>query len=151
MSLTSITIPGAKTPGNAMSSAISHSFSPIPYPLAFNRAKAFIKIILRNELELLDHDASEKPLFFSLVKKAGGSRSIVVDRCRHQLEAYAQNQWPFNIGGISDEVDTLTWWENLLHNNSSDVLAVCVQTFALRTELTWAGSRQLLSRFSQHS
>src|SRR3982074_2140432 len=123
MSLT-ITIPGAKRSGDSMSGTVSHHPPPIPYPIAFNRAKEFIKVLLRNELDLLDHDGSEKPLLFSLVKKAGGSRSVVVDRCKHQLEAYARNQWPFNVGGISDEVDTLTWWEHLVHNDGSDVLAV---------------------------
>jgi hypothetical protein len=145
----SYTITMPRQPQRSTSSAASNSTSqpPILYPAAFNRAKAFIKTILKNELELLNRDSSEVPLMFSLVQRAKGSKSAIVERCKRQLEAYARNQWPFNTGSIGDNVDTLTWWEQLVFNDSTDVLAVWPSPSRMHLQLLiWILCRQLPSR-----
>jgi len=98
-----------------------------PFPKAYNRAKEFLKVMLRNEIDLTARDpvVTKQANINPLIQDLGPPE--VVNQFRKQLLAYARNEWPFTnpiTGG-----NTLAWWESLERHPHAQVLAVSHKPF----------------------
>ncbi|EKM49293.1 uncharacterized protein PHACADRAFT_201813 [Phanerochaete carnosa HHB-10118-sp] len=87
-----------------------------PYPTAYRRVKAFLKVLLKAEVELEPKESCK-----SFIIELGAQH--VAEELRRQPLAYAPNQWPFNR--LQDEnKGTADWWKELEHHPDACALAV---------------------------
>jgi hypothetical protein len=93
----------------------------VPIPRAYGRAKEFLKIMLRNEVELIQRSPGEQK--DSSIQTLGVH--TIIDEFRKQLIAYVQGNWPFDVphGG-----NTLEWWERVKKHPHARVLAVRIDS-----------------------
>lgn len=92
----------------------------VPYPKAYERAKNFLKVVLRDELALAAK-VKDNCLFSVLIETIGPK--AIVEEFQRQLLAYARSEYPFGDSLVSG--DTLSWWETLVEHPHARVLAVC--------------------------
>lgn len=90
--------------------ASSYGPNEVPYPAAFDRAKKFLKGLLRSL-----SDAKDK-----FVLEIGSL--VALSELVRQLKMYARREGPFNSAPNSD---TLLWWRALSESSDAHVLAVC--------------------------
>jgi len=86
----------------------------VPYPAAFERAKKFLKHLLRNLSEARD----------KFIHKIGALAALT--ELVRQLKMYARQEGPFSSPPSSD---TLSWWRALSASLDANVLAVCCLYF----------------------
>jgi hypothetical protein len=86
---------------------------------AYNQVKEYLKDMLCTQLEHCKTHPDERthPIFKEL------SVAQMVEDLRHQLEAYWQNEWPFNMP--LKDADPFTWWRSLSDHPHARVLSVC--------------------------
>jgi hypothetical protein len=89
----------------------------VPYPKAYNRAKEFLKEMLKNEIDLAAR--AENPTLKPL-RDLGTAE--IVSHFRKQFLAFARQEWPF--ADFVPDGNTLAWWESLAHHPQAHVLAV---------------------------
>ena len=90
--------------------APSHGPNEVPHPGAFDRAKKFLKGLLRS----LSDTKNEFVLGM-------GAKVALIELIR-QLKMYARREGPFSSAPNSD---TLSWWRALSESSDAHVLAVC--------------------------
>ena len=89
--------------------ASTHGPNEVLHPGAFNRAKKFLKVLLRSLSDTKNEFVSEM-----------GSLVALKELVR-QLKIYARREGPF---GSTPNSDTLSWWRALSESEDAHVLAV---------------------------
>ena len=90
--------------------ALHNGPNEVPYPAAFERAKKFLKQLLRNLSEARD----------KFIHKIGALAALT--ELVRQLKMYARQEGPFSSPPSSD---TLSWWRALSASLDANILAVC--------------------------
>ena len=97
----------------------------VPFKRAYDRAKEFLKLLLRNNIEWADRSPENRKFTHRLIQE--NQTADLITEFRQQLLAYARKEYPF-----ADQVtdgDTLHWWETLEHHPRACVLAVSASAF----------------------
>ena len=87
------------------------------------RAKAYLKTMLKEKLQLLKHE--DKPNLSHLAISKYNSQQVTVQKFREQLLNYACGEYPF----LENTYDPssggpLEWWKGLEKHPKADILAV---------------------------
>ncbi|KAJ3792320.1 ribonuclease H-like domain-containing protein [Lentinula aff. detonsa] len=100
------------------------------HPKAFQRAKGFLKTVLRNEVAALS-EYDDKALLHDLLQTRYHRKDELVKAFSSQLLTFGRNQFPFK-SGCNKNANPLQWWKRLTHDENADVLAtICVKVFAI--------------------
>ena len=97
----------------------------VPFKRAYDHAKDFLKLLLRNDIEWADRSPDNLKSAHRLIQEY--QTADLIDEFRQQLLAYARKEYPF-----TDPVthgDVLHWWETLEHHPRARVLAVRAHAF----------------------
>lgn len=112
---TSSVAAGAAAPSATSTATPIDDSSQAPYPGTYRRVKAFLKTVLKAELDL------EPDLQKRIVKELG--QKATVEKFRRQLLAYARGEYPFNAP-MREGMRTIDWWRELEYHVHGHVLAV---------------------------
>ena len=108
-------------PAKSNRTAVPDNMESTPYPRAYDRAKQFLKEMLRKEVETTERSTSQrKSPIACLIGEVGAPQ--VVNDFRKQLLAYARQEYPFN--DACHENGAAEWWEALEQHRHARVLAV---------------------------
>ena len=92
----------------------------VPFKRAYDRAKEFLKRLLRNDTEWADRSPENRKTAHRLIQE--NQTVDLIKEFRQQLLAYARKDYPFADQLIDG--DTLHWWETLEYHPRARVLAV---------------------------
>lgn len=112
-----IVVPPPPQFGNNTAAAIT------PFPQAYMRAKAYLKTMLKEKLQLLKHE--DGPDLSHLAISRYSSQKAVVEKFHEQLLNYTCGEYPF----LENTYDPgsggpLEWWKGLENHPKADILAV---------------------------